>query len=107
MTEFDDTLTRLFAEGRETLPAEEFLENVANGMRRARRRRAIRRAAVVTVAVVLAAILTPYVAEGSLAIANHLTASLPTLGSTLASPAAWMCSLAVTAWLLRRDIRFR
>ena len=102
MTEFDDTLTRLFAEGRETLPAEDFLENVADRMRRARHQRTIRRAALMTAAMVVAVVLTPFVAEGSLAVASHLTASLPSLGSTLASPAAWICALAITAWAVRR-----
>lgn len=102
MTEFDDTLTRLFAESQETLPAEDFLENLASRMHRARRQRTIRRTALVAAAAVLVLVLTPFVAEGSLTAANYLTASLPSLGSALASPVAWICSLAISTWAVRR-----
>lgn len=102
MSEFDDTLTRLFAERRETLPAVDFLESVAGRIRDARRQRAVRHAALMTAAAVLAIVLTPYVARGSLAVASHLAAWLPALGSALASPVGWVCSLASAAWALRR-----
>ena len=105
MTDFDDTLTRLFAEGRVTLPAEEFLENVASRMHRARRQRTIRRTALVVAAAMLVVVLTPFVAKGSLAVANLLTASLLSLGSALASPLAWICSLTITTWAVRRTRR--
>lgn len=95
MSEFDDTLTRLFAEARETPPPDDFLRSVARRISRARRRRAIRRTAIAVAAVGVASALTPYVAAGSLAIASHL-------GNALGSPVAWVCSLAVAAWGLRR-----
>jgi len=102
MSEFDDTLTRLFAEARETLPDEDFLRNVAMRMRHAHRRRAVRQAAFATAAAGVAAALTPYVAEGSLAVASHLGAWLPAFEDALASPIAWACALAVAAWNMRR-----
>ena len=102
MTELDDNLTRLFAEARETLPEETFLENVAVRMRHARRRRAMRRAALVAAAAGLAVAVTPIVAEGSLTVANHLGTWLPAFGNVLLSPLCWACSLAVAAWGMRR-----
>lgn len=94
MTEFDDTLTRLFAETRESLPDEEFLQRCASGVRRARRRRSLRRAAVATAAAGIAVAVTPYVVTGSLAVAAGPT-----------SPVVWICSLAVAAWAQRRSRR--
>jgi hypothetical protein len=91
MSEFDDTLTRLFAEARETLPPDDFLENVARRMSHARRRRAIGQTAVAIAAVAVAIALTPYVAEGSLAVASHL-------GNALGSPIVWIGALAVASY---------
>jgi hypothetical protein len=102
MTEFDDTLTRLFGETRETLPGEAFLESVATRISHARRRRAIKQMAVAAAAAALAVALTPYVVEGSLSFASHLGIWLPVLGNALASPVIWACSLAVAAWAVRR-----
>ncbi|HEV2270727.1 MAG TPA: hypothetical protein VGR92_14835 [Steroidobacteraceae bacterium] len=102
MTEFDDTLTRLFAEAQETLPEEDFLRNVTVRMTHARRRRAIRQAALVTAAAGLAVVVTPYVAEGSLTVASHLGVWLPALGNALASPVCLACTLAIAAWRVRR-----
>jgi hypothetical protein len=100
MTELNDTLTRLFAEARETPPTEDFLEGVINRMRQARRRRAMKRAALMTVAVALALALTPYIVAGSLV-------WLPALGNALTSPIAWICALAIAAPRIRRGSRFR
>jgi hypothetical protein len=100
MTEFDDTLGRLFAEARESLPAEDFLESVASGMRRARRRRTMRRAVFMAAAAVLALALTPCIVAGSLA-------WLPWLGNALSSPIAWVCALPIAALRIRRHARLR
>ncbi len=105
MSEFDDTLTQLFAAGRESLPAEDFLRRVATGVSQARRRRAIRRTALALAAAGVAVAATPYVAAGSLAVVSHLGEWLPALANALASPAVWLCSLAVAAWGLRRARR--
>lgn len=102
MTEFDDTLARLFAEARETLPEEDFLQNVAARLSRARRRRTIKQVVLATAAAGLAVAVTPYVAEESLSVARHLVMWLPALGNALASPVCWACSLAVAAWAMRR-----
>lgn len=102
MTEFDDTLTRLFAEARETLPEKEFLQAITVRMHRARRRRAIRQAVLATAAAGLAVAVTPYVAAGSLSVASHLGVWLPALGNALGSPLCLVCSLAVAAWGIRR-----
>lgn len=105
MSELDETLTRLFAEDRETLPDEDFLHEVGLRMSGARRRRALRRAGLAVATAGAAAALTPYVAAGSLSVASHLGTWLPAFGTALTSPAAWACSLAAAAWGLRRARR--
>lgn len=100
MSEFDDTLGRLFAEARESLPAEDFLQSVAIGMRRAQRRRAMWRAAVMAAAMVLALLLTPWIVAVSLA-------WLPATGNALASPITWGFALAIAALRFRTGSRFR
>ena len=105
MSEFDDTLTQLFAEARRPLPAEDFLQSVATHVSRARRRRAIGRTALTLAAAGVAAAATPYVAEGSLAVVSRLGESLPALANALASPVVWLCALAAAAWGLRRARR--
>lgn len=100
MTEFDDTLGRLFAEARESLPADDFLEDARMRMRHARRRRAMKRAALMAVAAIVALASTPYIVAGSLA-------WLPALGNALTSPIAWVCALAIAAFRIRRHRRFR
>jgi len=105
MTEFDDTLTRLFADTREALPAEDFLEHVAAGMNHELRRRAIKRTAVAVAAAGVAVVLTPYIVEGSLGFVSHLGTWLPAIGNALTSPIGWACSLAFAAWGVRRAQR--
>jgi uncharacterized protein (DUF2062 family) len=105
MNELDDTLTRLFAEARETLPPEDFLESVALRMNHGRRERALKRAALMTVAAGLGIAVTPFIAEGSLTVASHLGVWLLALGNALTSPLGWACSLAVGAWGVRRARR--
>lgn len=105
MTEFDDTLRRLFAEARENPPADDFLQKAAVRISHARRRRAIARVAVTTAAVGLVVAATPYVTAGSLTVASHLGAWLPAFGNSLTSPAAWIGYLAVAGWSIRRVAR--
>lgn len=105
MSEFDDTLTQLFAEARESLPAEDFLQSVATRVSHARRRRAIRRIALAIAAAGVAVAATPYVAVGSLAIVSHLGEWLPALANGLPSSVVWLCSVAVALWGLRRARR--
>jgi hypothetical protein len=107
MTEFDDTLGRLFAEARESLPAEDFLESVAIGMRRARRRRAMRRLVLMAAAAVLALALTPCIVAGSHAGAGRLSVWLPGIGNALSSPMSWFGALAIAALRRRTGSRFR
>ena len=102
MSEFDDTLTQLFAEARQSLPAEDFLRRVATDVSHARRRRVIGRSALTLAAAGLAVAATPYVAEGSLAAVSHVGAWLPALGHGLTSPLVWLGALAAAALGLRR-----
>lgn len=107
MTDFDDTLTRLFAETRQAPPADDFLASLISRMERERRRRAIGLAMSATVAAALAIVSTPYVAEGSLAAASHLGAWLPAIGNALASPIAWLFALVLVGNTLTRGRRLR
>lgn len=102
MSEFDATLTQLFAAAPESLPAEDFLRSVATGVSRVRRRRAVTRTALTLAAAGVAVAATPYVAAGSLAVASHLGEWLPALGNALPSPVVWLGSVAAAAWGLRR-----
>lgn len=99
MTEFDDDLSRLFAEAREHPASEDFLEKMTVRISRARRRRAAGRTIAAAAAVGFAVASTPYIAAGSLTITAHL---LPALGNALSSPVAWLCSLAIAGWGMRR-----
>jgi hypothetical protein len=107
MTEFDDTLSRLFAEAQETLPAADFLETAAARMRHARRRHTIKQAVFATAGAGIAVALTPDVVEGSLTAAGHLGVWLPALGNALTSPIGWACSLALAAWGVRHAKRLQ
>jgi hypothetical protein len=105
MREFDDTLTQLFADARQPLPAEEFLQSVATHVSHGRRKRAIGRTALTVAAGGVAVAATPYVAAGTLAAVSHLGEWLPALANALPSPVVWLCSVAVAAWGLRRARR--
>jgi hypothetical protein len=102
MSEFDDQLTRLFAEARDTPPAEDFLRNLAARMQHERRRRTVRRTVAMAAAAGLAVASTPYIAQGSLTLASDLGSWLAVFGNALTSPAGWACALAAAAWGARR-----
>jgi hypothetical protein len=91
VSELDDTLNRLFAEARQTLPADDFQERLAIAMSQARRRRKIAQLVLRAGAVGVAIAATPYVVTASLAGASN--------------PGLWACSLALAAWSLRRARR--
>jgi hypothetical protein len=102
MTEPDDTLIRLFAEAQARLPADDFLQGVTRRMERERRRRGIKLVTMTAAAGGLAIAATPYVARGSIVVADHLGIWLPAVGGALTSPIGWACSVAIAAWSLRR-----
>jgi len=102
MSEHDDRLLRLFAETRAAERDEEFVASVAVRIRRARLRRSITRIGTFAAFVALAVAATPYVAEGSLALAGRLVSVTPALGNTLASPAGWAGSAVIALWCFRR-----
>lgn len=91
MSEPDDILNRLFAEARQTLPAEDFAQRLAIRMSQARRRRTLAQLSLRAGAVGIAIAVTPYVVTVSLAAASNL--------------GLWICSLVMAAWGLRRAIR--
>lgn len=91
MSELDDSLNRLFAEARQTLPADDFAQRLAISMSQARRRRTIAQLFLRAGAVGIAIAATPYAVTASLAAASN--------------PGLWVCSLALAAWGLRRATR--
>jgi hypothetical protein len=102
MSEPDEKLLRLFAATRAPERGEEFLAGVAVRITRARLRRRIARIGAFAALVALAVAATPYVAEGSLALAGRLVNATPALGDALASPAGWTASAAFALWGFRR-----
>ena len=88
MSELDETLSGLFAEAREALPADDFEQKLAVRLSQARRRRTMKQLALRAAAAGVAIASTPYVVTASLAGASNL--------------GLWVCSLAVAAWTLRR-----
>jgi hypothetical protein len=100
--DMDPALARAFAEAR-TPPADgAFEDEVMDRILKARRVRSVRAMVVVGAFLAAAAALSPWVAQGSLAVSRRLSFWLPALGQALASPVGWVCALAVAAWSLRR-----
>ncbi len=99
---WDDDLARLFEESRPALPGGEFAERVASRIRRARRRRVLWRLLCGLLILAGAAAASPYVARGSLALADRMEEGLPLLGRALVSPAGWAGSFLLALWILRR-----
>jgi len=97
----DAELARWFTEPQEPKADDWFLEQVAAGLRRARRVRFWRRAAVITVLVLATAIITPFVISASLMLA-HLAAELAmTLRRALPEPLG-LSGAMLFAWLVLR-----
>lgn len=102
MPESDDLLMRLFAEARAPRAGDEFVASVAARIGRARLRGRVARIAAFALLAALAVAATPYVAEGSLALADRLASGLPALGAALVSPVGWAASVVIALWSLRR-----
>ena len=102
MFDSDEDLTRLFAETHGYAPAEEFVTSVMTRIRRERRQRTLRYMALALLLVAAVAAATPYIAEGSLAIASRFVDGLAPFGAALGSPASWACALVLAVWVLRR-----
>jgi hypothetical protein len=101
MSEPDDQLLRLFAKTRAPEEGEEFVASVAVRISRARLRSRIARIGAFAALLALAVAATPYVAEGSLALAGRLASATPALGHALVSPAGWAGSAAFALWCFR------
>ncbi len=99
---WDEDLTRLFDEARQPLPAEEFAERVAFRVRRVQRWRTRRRLVSWLLAAACAFAVSPYVLQGSFALAACMDRWLPSLGGALLSPAGWVFPILFALWLLRR-----
>ena len=102
MSEHDEQLLRRFAETRAPEGDEEFVASVAVRIGRARLRRSVTRIGTFAALLALAVAATPYVADGSLALAGRLVSATPALGNALASPAGWAGSAVIALWCFRR-----
>jgi hypothetical protein len=99
---FDRDLARLFDQTHETLPAAEFSFGVEQSIRHARRRSRFWRVVIFVDLLVGALLVTPYVMDGSVAVADYLSIAIADLGGALMSPYGMGCSLVFGAWFLRR-----
>lgn len=98
----DEDLMRLFEGARVEPPPERFLEQLEHRLLRAKRARWGVRIVLLALLAVVAALMTPYVADGSLAAMDYAAQWLPALGLALNSPAGWAASLLLGAWVLKR-----
>ncbi len=99
---WDDELAGLFEDGRRALPAGDFAERVASGIRRARRRRTLWRTVCWVIGAACIAAASPYILQGSLVIADWMESGFAVIGGALTSPAGWAGSILVALWILWR-----
>jgi hypothetical protein len=100
--EIDPGLMRLFAQAREPLSAQAFLEEVTRGLQRAQRLRLLWSAATLATIAILALLLTPFVAHGSLSLAQFATERFSVLPAVLMTPTSWLLMMLASVWLLYR-----
>ena len=98
----DRDLARLFDQAHEPLPPEAFSFAVERRVQRSRTRRGFWRIAWLVDVLIGALLLSPYVMDGSVAMADALSIGIARFGSALMSPIGVGCSLAFGAWFLRR-----
>lgn len=98
----DENLLRLFEGARTELPSADFVERLERRLARARLTRLGLQVALLALLVVAAALMTPYVTRGSLAAMDYAAQWLPDVGLALNSPAGWIGSLILGAWVLKR-----
>jgi len=99
---FDRDLARLFDQTQESLPPGDFSLAVEQRVRHAQRRRRFWHVMLVFDVLVGALVVSPYVMDGSVVLADYLSRAMAHLGSALISPIGMGCSLAFGAWFLRR-----
>jgi hypothetical protein len=100
--EIDPGLMRLFAQAREPLPAEAFLEEVARGLRRAQRLRLLCSAVTLAAIAILALLLTPLVVRTSLSLAQYAAERLTALPAVLMTPTSWLLMMLASVLVLYR-----
>lgn len=99
-TDHDPELTRLFAEARGTLPAADFITDVAERLARVRRRRMLFYCVAVAILMAVLVVLAPDLIDASLAMSAALTA--------VNSPTFWIAGLLIGGFALlwtRRGLR--
>jgi Asp-tRNA(Asn)/Glu-tRNA(Gln) amidotransferase A subunit family amidase len=98
----DRDLAKLFQQAHAPLPADNFSFAVERSVQRARTRRRFWRVVLFVDVLVVALLVSPYVMDGSVALADSLSIGIAHLASALLSPIGMGCSLAFGAWFLRR-----
>jgi hypothetical protein len=98
----DEDLMRLFEGARTELPPAGFVDTLVRHLARARRVRLGTQVVLLALLAVAAALMTPYVARGSLSVMESAAQWLPDVGLALSSPAGWIGSLILGAWVLKR-----
>jgi len=99
---FDRNLAGLFDQKHEPLQPTDFSLAVERRVEHVRRRRRFWHAVALIDVLVAALIVTPYVMDGSAAMAAYLSSAVASLGNAMLSPIGIGCSLAFSAWFLRR-----
>ncbi len=106
----DDQLHLLFERARAPLDAEPFLVQLERGLRVARRSARLRTATTALLGASLAAasvlLAAPDVARLCVSLGTYVQGGIPSLADALASPAGWVASLVLAAWVLRRSGAF-
>ncbi len=98
----DKVLVRLFEDAHAPLPPQGFLEGIERQMARARGIRLALQVGGLVLLGAVALIAAPYAIRVSLTLSSYASDGLSGLGLAMGSPAGWVCSLLVGAWVLRR-----
>jgi len=98
----DEDLMRLFEGARSELPSEAFVERLERRLARVRRTRLGIQIVLLALLAGVAALVTPYVSLGSLTAMDYAAQWVPDIGLALSSPAGWVASLILGAWVLKR-----
>lgn len=98
----DEDLMRLFEGARTELPPAAFVERLERALARATHVWLGTQIILLALLAIVAALMTPYVTQASLTVTDYVAQWLPDVGVALSSPAGWLGSLILGAWVLKR-----
>ena len=103
--EFDPKLAQLFANSREPLTNEQFVQGVSIQIASAQRMSNLKTVACWLVLVLALVAATPWIVEGSAMLARSFNLALPYCGALMTSPVGWVLSMTVGLLAYRRARR--